>query len=195
VGDWFQVIADVEASEAEAPALAASVIGWLRDARIIAGQPADCVLGADAGYPPGPRYVAAVTSPDEGLPGLRTNGVEVQTARTFFYPMQAALGPVTCPYCGQILELEKRSTGGPTAYWDLFSDAVEEWMACKPGVVTCPQCRRAAGINDWQWAGDYPLVVGFLGFKFWNWPPLRQSFISEVAAHLGHRVAFTGGKV
>ena len=37
MGDNFQIIADVEATEAEAPALAASVVNWLATAGIIAG--------------------------------------------------------------------------------------------------------------------------------------------------------------
>ena len=58
VGDNFQIIADVEAVEAEAPALAASVISWLASAGIIASEPTDCVLGTEPGYPPGPDYAA-----------------------------------------------------------------------------------------------------------------------------------------
>jgi len=55
VGDSFQIIADVEATEAEAPGLAASVVGWLTAEGIIAAEPTDCVLGAESGYAPGPQ--------------------------------------------------------------------------------------------------------------------------------------------
>ena len=72
VGDSFQTIADIEAVEAEAPALAASVIGWLAGAGIIAGDPADFVLGTGRGYPPGPHYAATVTRPDRtSMPARR----------------------------------------------------------------------------------------------------------------------------
>ena len=97
VGDNFQIIADVEAAEAEAPALAASVVNWLASAGIIAGDPADCVLGTGPGYPPGPHYAAAVTSPDGMLASLWTNGVEVHTTRTVFHPVQGEMGPGRLP--------------------------------------------------------------------------------------------------
>ena len=45
VGDTFQIIADVEASEAAAPALAAAVVGWLSDAGTITGPASACVPG------------------------------------------------------------------------------------------------------------------------------------------------------
>jgi len=52
--------------------------------RIIAAEPVSCVPGAESGYPPGPRYSAAVTEPAEWLPRLLANGVEVCTSRTVF---------------------------------------------------------------------------------------------------------------
>jgi hypothetical protein len=101
VGDNFQIIADVEATEAEASALAASVVNWLATAGIIAGDQADCALGTGPGYPPGPHYAAAVTRPEDMLASLRTNGVEVRTTRTVFHPVQGEMGPVACPRCGK----------------------------------------------------------------------------------------------
>ena len=195
VGDSFQTIADVEAVEAEAPALASSVIGWLAGAGIIAGDPADFVLGTGRGYPPGPHYAVAVTRPDGTLPSLRINGVEVRTARTVFYPVQAEAGPVACPRCGYSMLLRDPATGEMTAYWELFSYALDKWWTDWTGTVICPQCRRPSDVNKWHWSGDWPIAVGFFGLTFWNWPPLSQSFVTQVAAHLGHRVVVTRGKL
>jgi hypothetical protein len=195
VGDNFQIIADVEAEEAEAPELAASVVSWLAGAGIIAGDPTDCVLGTGPGYPPGPHYAAAVTSPDGMLLRLWTNGVEVHTTKTVFCPVQGEVGPVACPRCGHLMVLEDPATGEMTAHWDPFSDALGQWWAGEPGTVTCPQCQQPCGLNDWHWIGDWPIAVGFLGLTFWNWPPLSQSFITQVATHLGHRVVLTQGKL
>jgi uncharacterized Zn-finger protein len=194
VGDTFQIIADIEATEAAAPALAASVVRWLSDSDIITGQQADCVLGAAAGYPPGPGYAAAVTDADELLPGLKVNGVEVTATRSVFFPVQGEIGPVTCPHCGHNVELQDPAAGTATAHWELFSDAFTHWMACEHSEVTCPYCRRAVGLNDWYWGVDWPVAVGFLGLTFWNWPPLSSSFIAQVQAHLGHRIVVTRGK-
>jgi hypothetical protein len=194
VGDTFQIIADVEAAEAAAPALAVSVVGWLSDSGIIAGQQAGCVLGAEAGYPPGPGYPDAVTDPDELLPGLKVNGVEVSVNRRVFFPGQGELGPVTCPRCGRDVEL-RDPAGAPSAHWELFSAAFGHWMAAEPSEVTCPHCWLHAGLNDWIWDVEAPVAVGFLGLTFWNWPPLSSSFIAQVQAHLGHRIVVIRGKL
>ena len=193
MGDNFQIIADVEATEAEAPELAASVVSWLAATGIITGDPTDCVLGAEAGYPPGPDYPAAVTTPDGALSALRTNGVQVHTTKTVFSPVQGEFGPVDCPRCGHHLILEDPATGDLTPQWDPFNDALTQWWAGQPGTVACPRCGRASALNDWHWTGDWPIAVGFLGLTFWNWPPLSQSFITQVAARLGHRVVVTQG--
>lgn len=195
VGDTFQIIADVEAAEAEAEALAASVVGWLSDAKIIAGRQPGCVLGADAGYPPGPGYGAAVTDVDELLGGLKVNGLEVTTIRSVFFPGQGEVGPVTCPQCGRNVELQDQADGTMTAHWKLFSDAFTKWMTSEPSEVTCPLCWHPTALNDWHWSVEWPVAVGFLGFTFWNWPPLSSSFIAQVQAHLGHRTVVIRGKL
>jgi hypothetical protein len=195
VGDTFQIIADVEAAADEAEALAASVVGWLRDAEIIAGQEPGCVLGAAAGYPPGPGYDAAVTDVDELLGGLKVNGLEVTTVRSVFFPGQGEVGPVTCPQCGRSIELQDQADGTMTAHWKLFSDAFTRWMASEPSEVTCPLCWHPTALNDWHWSVEWPVAVGFLGFTFWNWPPLSSSFIAQAQKHLGHRVVVIRGKL
>jgi endogenous inhibitor of DNA gyrase (YacG/DUF329 family) len=195
VGDYFQIIADTEATEAEAPALGASVVAWLAGAGIIEAVPTDCVLSTEPGYPPGPRYIAAVTGPGERLHSLRTNGLAVITTRSVFHPIQGELGPVACPRCGQTVELEDPATGQAAHQWERFSDALSTWMTGGPCEVACPHCGQAAGFNDWHWASDWPFAVGFLGFKFWNWPPLKESFIAQLASQLGHRVVVTRGKL
>jgi hypothetical protein len=171
------------------------VVGWLAREGIIAVEPTDCVLGAESGYPPGPRYTAAVTESGECLLQLRTNGVEVCTSRTVFAPARGEMGPVVCPHCRQTVELEDPATGQIAPQWEPFSDALNAWMGGGPGEVRCPQCGQVAGFNDWRWIGEWPFAVGFLGFTFWNWPPLSESFIAQMASHLEHRVVVTRGKL
>lgn len=196
MGENFQVIADVEATEAEAPALAGTVVSWLAGMGIIASAATgDCLLGTGPGYPPGQNYMTAVSEPGHTLLRLRTNGVEVHTTKTAFVPVQGEFGPVACPHCGHAAVLEDPETGDTTVHWERFSDALDQWWAGEHGLVACPHCQLAAGLNDWQWAGDWPIAVGFLGFTFWNWPPLSKAFIAQVAAHLGHRVVVTKGKL
>lgn len=195
VGDSFQIIADVEAVEAEAPALAASVIGWLAGTGIIAGDPADFVLGPGRGYPPGPHYATTATRPDGVLPRLRTNTVKVCTVKTVFYPAQAEVGPVACPRCGHSTLLRDPATEEMTEHWEAFHYALDKWWTDWTGSVICPHCGRASDINEWHWTRNWPIAVGFFGLTFWNWPALSQPFITQVAAHLGHRVVVTRGKI
>lgn len=196
MGDTFQIIADIEVAENAATALAGSVVNWLRDAEIIAGQRPGCVLGADVGYPPGPGYHAAVTDVDELLAGLKVNGLELTTTRSVFFPGQGEVGPVTCPQCGRDVELQDPAGDTMTAHWKLFSDAITNWMTGEPSAVTCPLCWHPTALNDWHWSVEWPVAVGFLGLTFWNWPPLGSSFIAQVQAHLGgHRIVVIRGKL
>lgn len=193
MAEHFQIIADVEAAEDEAPGLAAAIVAWLASDGIIAAEPADCVLGADFGYPPGPRYTTAVTEPVGGL-GSWANGVEVCTGRQVFSPLWGVTGPVVCPRCGVTVELEDPATGQLAPDWERFSDALTAWHDGGPAEVACPLCGQATGFNDWHWDTDWPFAVGFLGFTFWNWPQLAEPFIAQVAGRLGHRVVVTSGK-
>jgi hypothetical protein len=195
MGDNFQIIADVEATEAEAPPLAESVVTWLAENAIIAATPADCVLGSGPGYSPGPGYTTAVSELDVMFLELRTNGVEVLTTKTIFFPVQGELGPAECPHCRQVMVLEDPGTGEATTHWEQFSDALDQWWAGGPGEVACPHCTQRVSLNDWQWVGGWPIAAGFLGFTFWNWPPLSEEFIAQMATRLGHQVVVTKGKL
>jgi hypothetical protein len=100
---------------------------------------------------------------------------------------------VVCPRCENMVVLEESETAQPTAYWDRFSDALDSWCQGGSGEVQCVHCDGVIGFNDWRWIGRWPFAVGFLGFTFWNWPPLRDSFIAQVAKRLEHRVVVTRG--
>lgn len=194
MGDHFQVIADVDAGEAEAPALAEALVNWLVRDGVITSDVTDCVLGAKHGYPPGPNFWAVVNNPDEGFLSLRTNGLEMTTDRTVFYPGQAELGPVDCPRCRQTVILSDEATGNVADHWERFSNALSSWHEGGSDLVPCPHCDQQVAFNDWRWAGP-PFAVGFLGLTFWNWPELSDWFVEQVARHLSHRVVRTGGKL
>jgi hypothetical protein len=195
VGEYFQIIADVEATEIEAAVLAETVVRWLVADGVIMPDTGDCVLGAEFGYPPGPCYTAATTGPSAHLRGLVTNGVAVSTGRQVFHPGQADLGPVICPRCDRTVVLEDPVTGELTGRWEPFSEALNTWYAGGSSKVRCPYCHAAVDFNDWRWDNEWPFAVGFLGFVFWNWPELNDRFIDQVAERLGHRLIVTGGKL
>src|SRR4051794_10718315 len=98
MGDWFQSVVDRDATEEEAPALGAAVHQWLVGEGIVAAQGRDCVLGVDAGYPPGPHYRRAVSEPYPGLLTFRTNGLEIITRRTIFHAGQGTF-ELVCATC------------------------------------------------------------------------------------------------
>jgi len=195
VGDHFQVVADVEASEAEAPALAEAIAYWLAGTGVIRTGATGCVLGADAGYPPGPNFRAVTTEPNEDFLTLWTNGVEVTAHRQVFHPGQGELGTVACPQCDQTVLLSDPATGAVTDHWGPFGDALNTWYSGGSSLVRCSHCGRMIEFNDWLWIGGGPFALGFLGLIFWNWPKLSAEFVQQVADHLGHRVVVTGGKL
>jgi hypothetical protein len=45
VSDWFETIADVEATAEEADRLAANVLDWLVECKIVVFETTDCVPG------------------------------------------------------------------------------------------------------------------------------------------------------
>jgi hypothetical protein len=186
MGDWFQTIVDRDASLAEAPALGSAVRDWLIERRVIAANPADCVLGSKGiGYPPGTDFeqvLEAPEAPDRRTRELWTNGFHVTVGRTVFHAGQNGL-ELVCQKCGT------RSDGG-----ELWGKAVDEWYAAKgPGLLPCSTCGNPEAVTDWTY--DPPWGFGNLGFNFWNWPRLKTSFVAELSRRLQHRTVVVTGKL
>src|SRR5215475_5498928 len=184
MGDWFQVIADVDATPQEADRLGAEVLSWLIDQGVVVADHSDCALGGK-GHRPGPNYAVATVETDERLYGLTTNGVCVVTGRSVFYSM--GVDQVVCPRCGTTV-VDKQDEGS----WDEFSSVIDEWYGGGSGLSVCKNCGQSVGINDWAWSP--PWGFGYLGFEFWNWPMLAPGFVEAVSKRLGHRTVQPFGK-
>lgn len=195
VGDHFQVIADVDATEAEAPTLAGLIVRWLASTGVIMDDATDCVLGTDPGYPPGPNFREVTNRPNEDFLSLWINGVEATAQRRVFHPGQGELGMVACSQCDRTVHLSDPATGAATDHWGPFGDALDTWYSGGSSLVRCPHCERTVEFNDWRWVDGMPFALGFLGLTFWNWPELSAQFVRQVADRLGHRVVVTGGKL
>lgn len=183
MGDCYRSIVDREASEDEAPALGASIRDWLVSEGIIDPSMRDCVLGADAGYPPGPDHAKATELTHTHLLRLRCNGLEISTRREFYYSMTGDELQLVCDDC------RRRFVPG-----DEQADAVGEWLhGTGPGLLPCPSCGSAKPINKWQ--HEPPWEFGNLGFTFWNWAPLKSTFVAEMSRRLGHEVGEVRGKI
>lgn len=186
VGDWFQTIADLDATAEQAPSLADVLITTLVAEDIVRAERTDCGPGTDGAHPPGPRCSEAFDGPDGGLLTLRCNGLSAWCGRTVVDPGQGG-GEVGCPYCNAIESFDEPLGAA-------FLEAIDAWHAHRPSDTACRHCGRAIGINDWQWTdGDWAFAN--LGLTFWNWPPLRNDFVAGISRRLGHQVRLVTGKL
>jgi hypothetical protein len=126
VGDWFQVIVDVEVSGDAVEALADDVRSWLIEDSIVVAKRSDCVLSSEYGHAPGLRVGSAVESSGDHFVGLRTNGLEIVTGRTVFDAGQGADG-LMCPHCRHLDRFVDADTGAPTPQWARFGSAIDGW--------------------------------------------------------------------
>jgi hypothetical protein len=185
LGEWFETVADVEATPEEAARLGAEVLSWLVKQGIVMAEETDCVLG-NRGHQPGPNYVAATAELWADMHRLATNGFRVVTGRTVFYSM--GVDQVVCPHC-EAVAVDDQDKGS----WSDFSPVIDEWYAGGAGVRPCKHCGQPVGINDWEWSP--PWGFGYLGFEFWNWPMLDPSFVAAISNRLGHRTVQPRGKI
>lgn len=197
MGDWFQTIVDVEAGAENADRCAARVRDWLTSAGIVLAERTDCVLGAEAGHPPGPAVGQALEDPssDDGWQGLWTNGLDIIVGRTVFDAGQGDVEAVTCPHCTREIRLVDAHWATIEEAWAPFREVLTAWPEGDDGVIACLSCGEPVEPTAWRWADDY-FALGHLGFTFWNWPQLKQDFVAEVSRRLGgHRVVLLAGKL
>jgi hypothetical protein len=185
MGDWFQIVVDEGVSFADAEQLSREILRWLTERGIVQAIPVQCVLGRDElGYPPGPNCGEAVEGlwHEHQLLDLRVNGLQVDIGRRVYHPMQGEIS-LFCPGCGIQSE-----------FHDDWQSALLEWLKSKgDGILRCSKCEHTGSVTEWIY--DPPWGFGELGFTFWNWPVLRQSFVEEFCAQFGHRTAFVAGKL
>jgi hypothetical protein len=97
VGDWAQMLVDIEVGDEAAGDAGRRLTSWLVEQRIVAAELTDCVFGAEAGYPPGENYGHAIGKPS-AEPGWRRNGVEIHVGRQVYWG--ADLEAIRCRRCG-----------------------------------------------------------------------------------------------
>ncbi|GHB36928.1 hypothetical protein GCM10010377_29850 [Streptomyces viridiviolaceus] len=185
MGDRFQVIVDLDASEADAGRLGRRVVDRLVAEGIVLAERTKCVLGQPLGHPPGPHWERAVTDDWDFEPW---DGLAVHTRRTGFTSGADKPGAALCPHCGASTPLED-------VHWQRFGTAIRTWHDTGAATVDCPTCAHPVPVPDWTW-DEAPLAFGTLGFEFWNWPELSDDFRARLAALLdGHRTAYVWGKI
>jgi hypothetical protein len=107
--------------------------------------------------------------------------VEFRTGRTVFDAGQGRL-EIFCPEC-QGKDLDDGS----------WSEAITEWLEGGLGIHECGHCQTAYPITAWIFEPAW----GFssLGCTFWNCPPLKPSFLEDIASLLRHRIQYIAGKL
>jgi hypothetical protein len=185
MGDWFQHVVDLDALSDEARPLQRQLQAWLIQHRIIESTSAPQVFGTKGmAYQPGPRsalVIDALQGESEHIDSGQQKWVEFRTVRTVF---DAGQGGVTifCPGC-QGKDLDDGT----------WSEAITEWFEGGLGIHECGHCQTAYPITAWIFEPAW----GFssLGCTFWNWPPLKPSFLEDIARVLGHRIQYIAGKL
>lgn len=191
MGNHFQTVVDLDATHADAPALAASGLDWLVREGTVRAELTDCVLGAPLGHPPGPAWTEAVGQEDWEPDG----GLTIKTGRTVFDSGQGDAMFAACPHCAGRVDLYTDEWEEIEGAWAPFGEAVEAWYDTGHAAVDCPRCRRPGDLTTWTWADDY-YAFGHLGFEFWDWPEFSPSFLEEFSRALGgHRTVLVGGKL
>jgi hypothetical protein len=99
---WFQTIADIDATAEEAHDLAAATLAWLVEEGIALPEGSDCVLSGE-GHVPEAHYGDAVSAPDPYLRDLRTNGLQVITAKAVSFSTGA--DRISCLHCHSATQL------------------------------------------------------------------------------------------
>jgi hypothetical protein len=191
MGDHFQSIVDLDATPADASALAGRAVQWLVREGVILAERTDCVLGSPLGNPPGAHWTKAVAEPD----WKPTDGLKVETGRTVFHGGQGDAQYATCPACANRTDFYTESWDDIEGAWEPFGEAINAWHKTGDATVACQHCGLASDLRAWTWADEY-FAFAYLGFEFWNWPEFSPAFLADFARVLdGHRLVRVWGKL
>ncbi|MFD6142817.1 hypothetical protein [Promicromonospora sp. NPDC060271] len=198
MGTYYEWVADLDATEDDAPEVGRRVVEALVARGVILPELSpDAALGGD-GHPAGPAWADTV---EASASGESPWGVEVRVGRSVQDGGQFDVGSVTCPRCSATREF----FGPPEEFGPTCSDeeglgqfyaAAEAWSegdADGGADLECRSCGVATPVVEWR-AGGAALTC--LAFVFWGWDELRPEALRWVAeATGGHRIASGSGKI
>jgi endogenous inhibitor of DNA gyrase (YacG/DUF329 family) len=88
----------------------------------------------------------------------------------------------SCPSCDKPLE-------DVDGAWQA---ATQEWIGGDDdAALRCPACGKESPVTAWRYDTHYG--YGNLAFRFWNWPPLKLTFLDDIRRELGHSIAVVEG--
>ena len=143
---------------------AREVLDWLISLDCVKPEKSDCVLSREEGYAVSDGARNVTNKPDYLPFGLITNGLEITTERQVFLTGENGINELICPSCNKDISGED---------WDFLND----WSKSKSDNIICPLCNVGKEIHSYNFSPAW----GFsdLGFTFWNWPELKESFIRD----------------
>ncbi|WP_433225058.1 tetratricopeptide repeat protein [Microtetraspora malaysiensis] len=172
----YQLVADIEATEAESGALVGSVREWL----VSVGMVSPDVAGF--------RFEAEGMHLWRDADGHRPSGVAFRSGRVICYPEKGE--SVSCPGCGGRTVL--RADGVATPEWDEFVLPIYDWPSGRRPERTCRRCGERRPLSEWHI--EEPWAFAHVAVRFWNRPPLTAEFLDALSARLGgHRLVVLGG--
>lgn len=183
MGDWHQSIVIKDVSNEELENVATQIFDYLVSEEIISSEMSDNVLGSEKGYCPGGGWQKAVEHPEEShFLELWTNGLDIIKKRNVYYAGGDEFEAIICPNCGaNNLECD---------WGELFGKWIED---PKSAELECVKCKHSNSISEYVFEPTWTLSN--LGFKFWNWPIFRSTFIVELRTLTGKRIIKVEGKL
>ncbi|MEV0891034.1 hypothetical protein [Promicromonospora sp. NPDC050262] len=213
MGTYFEWVADLDATEADARELGQRVVDALVARGVLLPEVSqDAALGG-VGHPPGPAWADTLAVSVAGaVSGEAPWGMAVGVGREVYDGGRGGVDAVTCPRCSV-----RRSFFGPPEEFGptcsdedglrWFYDAAAAWREGGVGGgdgdgdgdgdgavdLVCRECGAASPVTQWS-ADDAALAC--LGFTFWSWGELRPEVTDWIAeATGGHRIVHGSGKV
>jgi hypothetical protein len=151
---------------------AKKLVQILAERKVIHPTLSSCILNGE-GYPPAENYAEITERRDDAFLKQSINGLEVKTGRQVF--PASGLDKVLCPKCAHNI------------IRDNWPDLIKEWThKTGPAKFRRPQCHTSHVIADYVFEPEW--AFGELGLTFWNWPPLKDSFLKEIEVISGSRL-------
>jgi hypothetical protein len=159
---------------------AGRILAWLVDRGVVEPMPTDCGIG-ELAHAPGPRALEVVLTPEwhgahfRSASDFRThvpNGMEltIHGARPELVCVGDDMPSFRCPSCKAGLDT------------DTVLAAANANPFLRSNDVTCPHCHEQRRAYDVAVEGG---MFADLTMHFWEWWPLKASFVAELEATFG----------
>lgn len=183
MGNWHQDLVVRNALDEELDIVENTIIDYLMTTKILSPKKADNTLAEDLGYCPGENWNFAVDYPEENhFLKLHINGLEIRKGRTVFYSDGRDFESIECPNCAENnLECD---------WGELFALWIDDPSSAN---LDCKKCGVSNSISEYQFQPKW--VLSNLGFVFWNWPLLSQSFIDKLEKLIQRKIEKVDGKL